>query len=180
MRTQPFTFNLVEREDRVLYYKSAADNCVVAWNMKSSYKCLWTKRMCVVDWWYCDMHAVGQQSTVETLFITVAKQRNNGSDQRFLWRLTPACTQQSKALLFSTGSGPAQQCGSVFLEVRPRGYITRVFSEPGQLVKELVIISKKKTFRYVHVLSHITLDYLWEIILKIIMRNYFLLTFYYF
>jgi phage-related minor tail protein len=33
----------------------------------------------------CDMHAVGQESTVETLFITVAKQRNNGSDQRFLW-----------------------------------------------------------------------------------------------
>jgi hypothetical protein len=33
---------------------------------------------------YCDMHAVGQQSTVETLFITVTKQRNNGSDQRFL------------------------------------------------------------------------------------------------
>jgi hypothetical protein len=31
------------------------------------------------------MHAVGQQSTVETLLITVAKQRNNGSDQRFLW-----------------------------------------------------------------------------------------------
>jgi hypothetical protein len=30
------------------------------------------------------MHAVGQQSTVETLFITVA-QRNNGTDQRFLW-----------------------------------------------------------------------------------------------
>jgi hypothetical protein len=53
---------------------------------------------------YCDMHAVGQQSTVETLFITVAKQRNNGSDQRFLWGLTPACTQQSKELLFSTGS----------------------------------------------------------------------------
>jgi hypothetical protein len=39
------------------------------------------KKMCI----YCDMHAVGQQSTVETLFITVAKQRNNGSDQRFLW-----------------------------------------------------------------------------------------------
>jgi hypothetical protein len=33
---------------------------------------------------YCDMHAVGQQSTVETLFIAVAKQRYNGSDQRFL------------------------------------------------------------------------------------------------
>jgi hypothetical protein len=28
---------------------------------------------------YCDMHAVGQQSTVETLFTTVAKQRNNGT-----------------------------------------------------------------------------------------------------
>jgi hypothetical protein len=51
------------------------------------------------------MHAVGQQSTVETLFITVAKQRNNGSDQRFLCGMTPACTQQSKELLFSTGSG---------------------------------------------------------------------------
>jgi hypothetical protein len=34
---------------------------------------------------YCDEHAVGQQSTVETLFVTVAKQRNNGSDQCFLW-----------------------------------------------------------------------------------------------
>jgi hypothetical protein len=33
---------------------------------------------------YCDMHAVSQQSTVETLFITVAKQRNNGGGQRFL------------------------------------------------------------------------------------------------
>jgi hypothetical protein len=31
------------------------------------------------------MHAVGQQSTVETLLITVAKQCNNGSDQGFLW-----------------------------------------------------------------------------------------------
>jgi hypothetical protein len=31
------------------------------------------------------MHAVGQQWTVETLFITVAKQRNNESDQRFLF-----------------------------------------------------------------------------------------------
>jgi hypothetical protein len=75
------------------------------------------------------MHTIGQQSTVETLFITVAKQRNSGSDQRFLSGLTPACTQQSKEL-FSTGSGPAQQCGSVFFGVRPRGYITRVFSEP--------------------------------------------------
>jgi hypothetical protein len=76
------------------------------------------------------MHAVGQQSTVETLFITVAKQRNNGSDQRFLRGLTQACRQQSKELLFSTGSGPAQQCGSVFFGVRPRDYITKVFSEP--------------------------------------------------
>jgi hypothetical protein len=42
---------------------------------------------------YCNMHArlrqllsngPRSQSTVETLFITVAKQRNNGSDQRFL------------------------------------------------------------------------------------------------
>jgi hypothetical protein len=55
------------------------------------------------------MHAVGQQLTVETLFITVAKQRNNGSDQRFLCGLTPACTQQSKELVFSTGSVPRQQ-----------------------------------------------------------------------
>jgi hypothetical protein len=76
------------------------------------------------------MHAVGQQSPVETLFVTVAKQRNNGSDQRFLCGLTPACTQQSKELLFSTGSGLAQHCGSVFFGVRPRGYITRVFREP--------------------------------------------------
>jgi hypothetical protein len=55
------------------------------------------------------MHAVGQQSPVETLFITVANQRNNGSDQRFLWGLTPACTQQSKELLFSTGFVLRQQ-----------------------------------------------------------------------
>jgi hypothetical protein len=39
--------------------------------------------MCSV---YCDMHAVGQHSTVETLFITIAKQCNNGSDQHFLFR----------------------------------------------------------------------------------------------
>jgi hypothetical protein len=58
------------------------------------------------------MHAVGQQSTVETLFITVA---------------THATLEKT---VFSTGSGPAQQCGSVFFGVRPRGYITRVFSEP--------------------------------------------------
>jgi hypothetical protein len=67
---------------------------------------------------------------VETLFITVAKQRNNGSDPRLLCGLTPASTQQSKELLFSTGSGQAQQCGSVFFGVGLRGYITRVFSEP--------------------------------------------------
>jgi hypothetical protein len=30
-------------------------------------------------------HARRRSSTVETLFITIAKQRNNGSDQRFLW-----------------------------------------------------------------------------------------------
>jgi hypothetical protein len=75
------------------------------------------------------MHAVGQQATVETLCITLAKQRNNGSDQRFLCGLTPACKQQSRELLFSMGSGPAQR-GSVFFGVQPRGYITRVFSEP--------------------------------------------------
>jgi hypothetical protein len=46
------------------------------------------------------MHAVGQQSTVETLFITVAKQRNNGSDQRFLCGLTPACTQVEGTVVF--------------------------------------------------------------------------------
>jgi hypothetical protein len=33
---------------------------------------------------YCDVHAVGQQSTVRRLFTAVAMQRNNGSDQRFL------------------------------------------------------------------------------------------------
>jgi hypothetical protein len=88
----------------------------------------WTLPETDETWYiYCDMHAVGQQSTVETLFITVAKQRNNKSDQRFLWGLTPACSQQLKELLFSTGSGPAQQCGSVFFGVRPRGYITGVF-----------------------------------------------------
>jgi hypothetical protein len=42
---------------------------------------------------YCDMHAVGQQSTAETLFITVAKQRNNGSDQRFLCGPFPGYNQ---------------------------------------------------------------------------------------
>jgi hypothetical protein len=40
------------------------------------------------------------------------------------------------------GSGPAQQCGSVFFGVWPRGYITRVFSEP--LVKESVMTSEGK------------------------------------
>jgi hypothetical protein len=86
--------------------------------------------VCMCLCMYCDMRAVGQQSTVETLFITVAEQRNNGRDQRFLCGLIPACTRQSKELLFSTGSGPTQQCGSVFFGVRPRDYITRVFSEP--------------------------------------------------
>jgi hypothetical protein len=33
---------------------------------------------------YCDVHAVGQQSTVRRLFTAVAMQRNNGSDQHFL------------------------------------------------------------------------------------------------
>jgi hypothetical protein len=33
---------------------------------------------------YCDVHAIGQQSTVRRLFTAVAMQRNNGSDQRFL------------------------------------------------------------------------------------------------
>jgi hypothetical protein len=42
---------------------------------------------------YCGMHAVSQQSTVETLFITVAKQRNNGSDQRFLCGPFPGYNQ---------------------------------------------------------------------------------------
>jgi hypothetical protein len=60
---------------------------------------------------YCDTHAVGQQSTVETLCITVAKQRNNGSDQRFLCGLTPACTQQSRELLFSLWSVPEATMG---------------------------------------------------------------------
>jgi hypothetical protein len=32
----------------------------------------------------CDVHAVGQQSTVRRLFTAVAMQRNNGSDQRFI------------------------------------------------------------------------------------------------
>jgi hypothetical protein len=41
----------------------------------------------------CDMHAVGQQSTVETLFITVAKQRIN--------------TQQWKRPASSMGSDPS-------------------------------------------------------------------------
>jgi hypothetical protein len=42
---------------------------------------------------YCDMHAVGQQSTVETFCITVAKQRNNGSDQSFLCGSFPGYNQ---------------------------------------------------------------------------------------
>jgi hypothetical protein len=37
--------------------------------------------------------ATNQQSTVETLFITVAKQRNNGSDQRFLCGPFPGYNQ---------------------------------------------------------------------------------------
>jgi hypothetical protein len=87
---------------------------------------------------YCDMHAVGQQSTVETLFITVAQQRNNGSDQRFLCGLTPACTQQSKELLFSTGSVPRPMQQWVFFCGLFTGYIA------GQLVKELVMTSDGK------------------------------------
>jgi hypothetical protein len=57
---------------------------------------------------------------VETLFITVAKQRIN--------------TQQWKRPAFSMGSDPSLHAtveGTVFFGVRPRGYITRVFSEPG-------------------------------------------------
>jgi hypothetical protein len=42
---------------------------------------------------YCDMRTVGQQSTVETLFITVAKQQIN--------------TQQWKRPVFSMGSDPS-------------------------------------------------------------------------
>jgi hypothetical protein len=33
---------------------------------------------------YCDVHAVGQQSTARRLFTAVAMHRNNGSDQHFL------------------------------------------------------------------------------------------------
>jgi hypothetical protein len=62
------------------------------------------------------MHAVGQQSTVETL-TTVAM----ATDKHATMEATS---------VFYMGSGPAQQCGSVFFGVRPRGYITRVFSEP--------------------------------------------------
>jgi hypothetical protein len=65
------------------------------------------------------MHAVGQQSPVETLCITVAKQGNNGSDQCFLCGLTPAARNSRKNCcflrglvrrnnveVFSLGSGP--------------------------------------------------------------------------
>jgi hypothetical protein len=45
------------------------------------------------------MHAVGQQSTVGTLFITVAKQHNNGSDQRFLCGLFPRFLVEGNAKL---------------------------------------------------------------------------------
>jgi hypothetical protein len=34
---------------------------------------------------YFDVHAIGQQSTIRRLFTAVAMQRNNGTDQRFLW-----------------------------------------------------------------------------------------------
>jgi hypothetical protein len=51
---------------------------------------------------YCDMHAVGQQSTVETLFITVAKQRNNGKNCCFLRGLV----RHNNVEVFSLGSGP--------------------------------------------------------------------------
>jgi hypothetical protein len=33
---------------------------------------------------HCDVHDVGQKSTVRRLFTAVAMQRNNGRDQRFL------------------------------------------------------------------------------------------------
>jgi hypothetical protein len=52
---------------------------------------------------YCYMHAVGQQSTVETLFITVAKQRNNGSDQRFLCALFRGNNSQCNSGCFPCG-----------------------------------------------------------------------------
>jgi hypothetical protein len=65
------------------------------------------------------MHAVGQQSTVETLTtVAMATDKHATMDATsFFCGLTPACTQQSKELLFSTGSGPAQQCGSVLFGV---------------------------------------------------------------
>jgi hypothetical protein len=64
-------------------------NVVIVWNARSRSQQVNSIQFCACSTWYCDMHAVGQQSTVETLFITVAKQRNNGSDQRFLWGSFP-------------------------------------------------------------------------------------------
>jgi hypothetical protein len=49
------------------------------------------------------MHAVGQQSTVETLLITAAKQRNNGSDQRFLCGLFRGNNSQCNSGRFLCG-----------------------------------------------------------------------------
>jgi hypothetical protein len=54
------------------------------------------------------MYTVGQQSAVETLFITVAKQRNNGSDQRFLCGVPSLLRNNGKAA-FYTRSAPRQQ-----------------------------------------------------------------------
>jgi hypothetical protein len=91
------------------------------------------------------MHAVGQQSIVETLSITVAKQRINTQH----WK-RPALSMRSEPSLHATVEGTVvfygvwsgQQC--VFFGVRPRGYITRVFSEPVAVSYELLMTSDGK------------------------------------
>jgi hypothetical protein len=69
------------------------------------------------------MHAVGQQSTVETLCITVAKQRNNGSDQGFLCGLTPACVTSEysgRAAVFREELQSCRRTDPAILEERQR------------------------------------------------------------
>jgi hypothetical protein len=61
---------------------------------------------------YCDMHAVGQESTVETLSITVAKQRINTQQWKrpaFSMRSDPSLHATVEGTVFSTGSVRRQQ-----------------------------------------------------------------------
>jgi hypothetical protein len=76
---------------------------------------------------YCDVRALGNMACVDNRCY------GNGSDQRFICCLTPACTQQSKELLFSLWSVPEATMGwcdrKCFFFCGPfPGYITRTIS----------------------------------------------------